>query len=177
MQSILSLLWPFHTITLDFFLELSTSLEDFDNVMSVTDKFSKAVTFISDKITWGEKKWAVQLLVRLDLLEWDLLNIIISDCNVKFVTDLWRVIFKHLYIDLFYFTVYHSQTDSASEIINQQTEITLHYYLITMNNLADWSMILLHLQTVSNNVYWFSTHQTLNEMLYSFCLSKALDPL
>ena len=69
MQSILSLLQPFYTITLDFILGLSTSLEGFDNVMSVTDKFSKAVTFISDKITWGEKKWAVQLLTKLDLLE------------------------------------------------------------------------------------------------------------
>ena len=119
MQSILSLLQPFYTITLDFILGLSTSLEGFDNVMSVTDKFSKAVTFISDKITWGEKKWAVQLLTRLNLLEWGLLNTIILNCNVKFMTDLWRAIFKHLHINLFYSTAYHSQTDSVSEVTNQ----------------------------------------------------------
>ena len=147
MQSILSSLQSFHTIIIDFILGLSVLnlSECFDNVMSVTDKFSKAITFVSEKTMWEGKEWAIQLLARLDLLEWGLLSIIISDCNVKFVTDLWRVIFKHLHIDLFYSTAYHLQTDSASEVMNQQTEITLCYYLMTMNNLADWLMILLHL--------------------------------
>ena len=92
--------------------------EDYNTVMSVTDKFSKAVTFIFEKITWEGKEWAVQLLTRLNLLKWDLSNTIILDYNVKFVTDLQRAIFKHLHIDLFYSTVYYLQTDSASEIIN-----------------------------------------------------------
>ena len=48
---------------------------------------------------------------------------------------------------------------------------------MTLNNLAEWLMILLHLQTTSNNVYWTSTCQTLNEILYSFWLSEALDLL
>ena len=117
-QSILSLLWLFHTITLNFILSLSISVKVYDTVMSVTDKFSKAVTFVPDKIIWEGKKWVIQLLTRLDLLEWGLLNIIILNCNIKFVTDLWRVIFKHLHINLFYSTVYHSQINSVSEVIN-----------------------------------------------------------
>ena len=51
MQPILSPLQPFHTITLDFILGLPTTVEGFDTVMSVTDKFSKAVTFIPGKTT------------------------------------------------------------------------------------------------------------------------------
>ena len=62
---------------------------------------------------------------------------IISDYNVQFVADLWQAIFKQLHVDLFYFTVYHLQTNRASEVINQQAEITLQYYLITVNNLAE----------------------------------------
>ena len=177
MQSILSLLQPFYTITLNFILGLSTSLEGFNNIMSVTDKFSKAVTFILDKITWGEKKWAVQLLARLDLLEWSLSNTIISDCNVKFVTGLWRAIFEHLHIDLFYSTVYHSQTNSVSEVTNQQAEITLQYYLMTMNDLVKWSVILSQLQAALNNIYWTSTCQTLNKVLYDFCSNEVLNLL
>ena len=177
MQSILSSPQPFHTITLDFILSLSISVELYNTVMSVTDKFSKVVTFVPEKITWEGKKWAVQLLIRLNLLEWELSSVIISDCNVQFVTNLWRVIFEHLHVKLFYSTAYHSQTDRASEVTNQQTEITLWYYLMTMNDIADWLTVLLHLQAAANNAYWTSTHWTLNEVLYEFCLSEALDLL
>ena len=59
MQSILSLLQPFYTITLNFILGLSISVKVYNTVMSVTDKFSKAFTFVSDKIIWEGKKWAV----------------------------------------------------------------------------------------------------------------------
>ena len=177
MQLILSLPQPFHTITLDFILGLLTSAEDYNTVMSVTDKFSKAVSFISEKTIWGGKEWAVQLLIRLDLLKWGLLNVIILNCNVKFVTDLWRAIFKHLHVDLFYSTAYHSQTDSASKVTNQQAEIALHYYLMIMNNLADWLKVLSQLQAASNNTYWTLTCQTLNKVLYGFQLSEVLNLL
>ena len=177
MQSILSLSQSFHTIILNFILGLLTSVEGFNNVMLINDKFSKAVIFVSEKIIWEEKKWALQLLARLNLLEWDLLNTIKSDCDVQFVADLWRVIFKHLYVNLFYFTVYHLQTDEASKVTNQQVKITLWYYLMTVNNLAEWLMILLYLQITLNNIYWTSTCQTLNKVLYDFQSSEVLDLL
>ena len=46
-----------------------------------------------------------------------------------------------------------------------------------MNNIADWLMILSHLQAALNNVYQSLTCQTLNEVLYSFWLSEALNLL
>ena len=145
--------------------------------MSVTDKFSKAVMFVPGKSTWGGKEWAVQLLMRLDLLRWGLPNVIISDRDVKFVAGLWRAIFEHLHISLFYSTAYHPQTNSASEATNQQAEIALRYYLMTMDNIAEWPAVLPHLQAASNNAYQSSTRQTLNEVLYSFQPSEALDLL
>ena len=177
MQLILSLPQSFHIITLNFILSLSISVEAYNTVMSVTNKFSKVITFVLRKITWGGKKWAVQLLMRLNLLRWDLSSAIISDHNVQFIADLWRAIFEHLCVELFYSTVYYSQTESASETTNQQAEITLWYYLMIMNNIADWLMILLCLQVTSNNIYWTSTCQTLNEVLYEFHSSEVLDLL
>ena len=53
------------------------------------------------------------------------------------------MIFEHLKVDLVYSTAYHPQTDSASEATNQQAEIALQYYLMTMENLAEWPMVLL----------------------------------
>ena len=177
MQPILSPPWPFHTITLDFILGLPTSIEGFDCVMSVTDKFSKAVTFVPGKTNWGGREWAVQLLARLDLLGWGLPNAIISDRDVQFVAGLWRAIFEHLHVKLFYSTAYHPQTDSASEATNQQAEIALWYYLMTMDNLAEWPTVLPRLQAASNNTYRSSTCQTPNEVLYGFRPSEALDLL
>ena len=46
-----------------------------------------------------------------------------------------------------------------------------------INNLTDWLTVLSYLQIISNNMYQSSTYQTLNKVLYSFCLSEALDLL
>ena len=56
LQPILSPARPFHTITIDFTLGLPTSTEGFDCILSITDKFSKAVTFIPGKTTWSGKE-------------------------------------------------------------------------------------------------------------------------
>ena len=53
--------------------------------MSVTDKFSKAVTFIPGKTTWDAKEWAIRLLDRLAELSWGLSRATIPDRHCKFV--------------------------------------------------------------------------------------------
>ena len=179
MQSILMSLWPFHTVTLDFILILSVSSPSdcFDSVMSVTDKFSKTVTFVPEKKMWGDKEWATVLLLQLDLISWGLPSVIISDWDVQFVKRLWKTIFEHLKVNLFYSTAYHSQTDGASEATNQKAEITLHYYLMTLNNLTDWPSVLPHLQAAANNAYKASIQQSANKVLYEFKSSEAIDLL
>ena len=49
MQSILMSSQPFHTITIDFILTLFTTKKEMNCVLSITDKFSKTVTFIPEK--------------------------------------------------------------------------------------------------------------------------------
>ena len=70
LQPIYSPSRPFHTLTIDFILALSTSAspDEFDCIISVTDKFSKAVTYLSGKIIWSAKEWANALLDRLSQL-------------------------------------------------------------------------------------------------------------
>ncbi len=57
LQSILLLLRPFHTLTIDFILALSVikASETYEIIMSVTDKFSKAVILISERNTMTVK--------------------------------------------------------------------------------------------------------------------------
>jgi hypothetical protein len=48
---------PFHTLTIDFILALSVikASETYETIMSVTDKFSKTVTLISERNTMTVK--------------------------------------------------------------------------------------------------------------------------
>ena len=60
--------------------------------------------------------------------------IIISDRDSKFLSDLWKSIFKALGIQLLYFTAYHPQTDGSSERTNQTVKVALRHYLLSMKN-------------------------------------------
>lgn len=55
LQPILPPAQPFHTLTIDFILALPPSLDGFKYIISVTDKFSKAITLIPSKNTWSGK--------------------------------------------------------------------------------------------------------------------------
>ncbi len=81
LQSIFALLCSFHTLTIDFILALSVikASETYETIMSVTDKFSKTVTLISERDTMTVKDWAICLLNHLALLNWELSKAIISD--------------------------------------------------------------------------------------------------
>ena len=142
----------------------------------MTDKFSKAVSFISEKITWNRENWVISLLNCLALINWGLPKAILTDRDLKFVTDMWKKIFEQLKIKLLLSTVYHSQTDESFEITNQTAEIALKYFLTTLKNINSWVTVLLRMQTVLNNsTKYFSTVKTLTEVLYDFQICEALD--
>lgn len=79
--------------------------------MSVTDKFSKAITLIAGSIKWSGSQWAYRLLRRLLLLNWGLPYALISDRDRRFIGQLWQQILKELKVDLLYSTAWHPQTD------------------------------------------------------------------
>ena len=118
MQSILTSSWSFHVLTIDFILALSASSEDYDTVLSVTDKFSKVITFIPGQKTMTAENWAIRLLNCLTLLNWGLSCAILLNHNRKFTAALWKGLFKCLKIDLLFSAVYHSQMNDSSEITN-----------------------------------------------------------
>ncbi len=55
----------FHTITLDFILALSISIDELKCLLIIIDKFFKKLMLISDKSIWSMKKWAYALIERL----------------------------------------------------------------------------------------------------------------
>ena len=101
LQSIFSSSISFHTITIDFVLVMSSFHIDINNVMTTICKFFKRATIISDRDTWTAFQWAVTLLHRLNIANWELSKIIIFDKNKKFLFELWNKLFQKLKIDYF----------------------------------------------------------------------------
>ena len=179
LQSIISPARPFDTITIDFILALLLSKpEKFDCILSVTDKFSKAITLIPGKIATGGKEWAILLLDRLCLLNWGLPRAILSDRDRRFIGQLWRGLFDQLKVSLLYSTSYHPQTDGMSERTNQTVEIALRYYLATLESLDQWPSVLPRMsQALCNSTNYSSTMKTPTEILFGFKTREALDLL
>ena len=80
---------------------------------------------VSGKDTWDANQWAVALI--FELTDWGIPCAIISDRDPKFISLLWKTIFKTLRTDLMVSTAYHLQTDGLSERTNQTVEIALRY--------------------------------------------------
>ena len=178
LQPILTPPRPFHTISIDFILALPITAKGSDCVMSVTCKFSKAITLIEGKIAISGKEWAVLLLDRLALLLWGRPRAILSDRDRHFVGQLWKGIFEHLSVDLLYSTSYYPQTDSMSERSNQTVEIALRHYLATLPEgaLNQWPSVLPCLSLALNNSMNFSlTGKTPTQVIHGFRAREALD--
>ena len=177
LQPILTPPRPFHTISIDFILALPKSNpEGYDCAMSVTCKFSKAITIIPGNIAAGGKVWAAALLDRLCLTLWGLPRAILSDRDPRFVGQLWRGIFEKLGVSLLYSTSYHPQTDGASERTNQTVEIALRYYLATLPEMDQWPTVLPRMsQALCNSTNFSSTGKTPTEVLFGFRTREALD--
>ncbi len=67
---------------------MSPPPDSYDTILSVTNKFSKAVTFVPGRKTMTAENWAIGLLNQLVLLNWGLSRAILSDRDRKFITAL-----------------------------------------------------------------------------------------
>ena len=88
LQLIESSLMPFYTLTLDFILIFLKLVEKFDIILSIIDKFTKKITFVSEKKNYSIAQWAAILLNRLDIMNWGILRILLTDCDKKFLSKL-----------------------------------------------------------------------------------------
>ena len=149
----------FHTFTIDFILALPVSGEGFNNVMSVTCKYSKQVTLVLGKNTWSAEECAWVLLSRLKLIDWNLPAVLISDRNPKFLSKLWAALFTKLKVELLHSTAYHPQTDNFSGKINQTVEIVLCFHVYSIPNMHEWTVLLLRIQSLLHNRSFFTTRK------------------
>lgn len=120
--SILSIF--FHTITMNFILTLSFT-SDYDNLLTVMNKFIKCMLLLSETFIYSAVNWTNMLLSDLIDHNWEILHQIISDCDQKFLSSFWHIIFERLETQLLTLMVYHSQMNDQFKQINQTVKITL----------------------------------------------------
>ena len=177
LQSITTSVSSHYIIMLDFVIGLSTSTEGFDCAISVTDKHSKWVMFISDKIMFTAAQWVQLLLKCLVFRDWEILKAIISDWDRKFVNEIWHTIFQKKSVELLYSIAYHPQSDRQSEQMNQTFEIALCHYIADLEKLINWLSVLLIMQLIFNNFTSQFTGQSLNKILYEKKICEVIDHL
>ena len=175
LQPILSPPVPFHTITMDFMLAFPKTLTGLNCSMTVTCKFSKRATIIPGKDTWSGAQWASALLERLNIGDWGLPKVIISDRDRKFLSDLWSELFTKLGVKLLYSTAYHPQTDGQSERTNQTMEIIFRFLMTTLTDPKEWPKLIGPIQRALNNAKGVVTGKSANEIIYGFTPVQSTD--
>ncbi|KAJ9307466.1 hypothetical protein DTO217A2_2938 [Paecilomyces variotii] len=175
MQPIMMPPIPFNTLTIDFIMGLPKIRDGLDQAMSVTCKFTKRTTFIPGKATWTAANWAAALLDRLRIGDWGLPRKIVSDRDPKFLSNLWKELFRRLDVQLLFSTAFHPQTDGQSERTNQQAEIALRYFLSALDTPTDWPLALPRLQEAFNSSKSASTGHTPHQLAYSIKLPISTD--
>lgn len=77
-------------------------------LMSVTDKFSKMVLVVEGRHIWIPKDWVTAFLDSV-CTKWEILKVIISDREPKFLSNFWQTMFKRLQCQQLMPRAYHLQ--------------------------------------------------------------------
>ena len=170
---------PFHTVTLDFIVELPPTAignGEFDACATLTYKFSKRILVEPGKTNWSAESWAIVLITSLISHGWGIPQAIISNLDAKFMSDFWKTVFQNLNTRLLTSTSYHPQTDGQSERTNQVLEIALRFFL-TSHPEKDWTAVIHFFQGGINNISNASTGHSPNEIVYGFRVRDTLNSL
>lgn len=159
---------------MDFILGLPDII-CYNQILTVTCKFTKRVTFILGKDTQIAGDQVFVLIDRLYIEDQGLLSVIISNCDPKFLLELWLNLFKGMKVKLLYSTAYYPQTDGQSKCINQTAEIALQYYLAALDNVRDWPKVLPAIQAALNASLSAIMSKSLYKLAYRISLSNAIN--
>jgi len=170
---------PLHTITMDFVTGLPKS-NGKDALLTVTDKFSKAVRLIpcTEKTTAEE---TAKLYIQYCYPIFGLPVKIISDRDGRFTSRLWSTLMALLGIKLGLTSAYHPAADGQSEKSNQIVEIALRCWIAGDElKYKSWTQYLPILEHELNSLTQSSTGFTPNELRFAavpLSIPDVLNPL
>ena len=165
---------PFHTMTVDLITDLpEDGPESYDTILTVTDKFTKAVKFLPGRKDDSSVDWARSFQERVVNGGWGYPGVLVSDRDPRFLSAFWKNLLRMAGAESIATTAYHPAGDGQSERTNQTLEIALHYYVDGAQR--GWVRQLPFLEATLNNAESFTTEFAPNELLYGRKTRTALD--
>ncbi len=117
-----------HTVSIDFVVDLPRTAEGFDAVMVVVDKLTKHAHFIPCRKSVTAEQAAL-LYLREVVKHHGIPQVLISDRDSKFTSAFWTELQKLLGTSLAMSTSHRPQTDGQTEIVNRAMLIALRCYV------------------------------------------------
>jgi transposase InsO family protein len=136
----------------------------YDTVMMVTDKYSKAVRFLSGRKDWSAAEWAEAVHEGVSLNGWGYPLAIISDRDRRFLSALWSSLLERAGARHITTTAYHPSADGQAERTNFTLEVVLRYFV---NEAQDnWVPKLKVVEALLNNAKSATTGKAPNALIY-----------
>jgi hypothetical protein len=157
---------PFHTLSLDFVTGMPTS-RSYDALLTVTDKFSKAIKLIPCKKSTTAEETA-ELFLRDCYTTFGLPVKLISDRDARFTSKFWSTLMSLLNVRVGMTAAFHPSADGQAERTNQTVEIALRCFL--GGDLAKYPKWVDYLPIVEHEYNSFphaSTGMTPNELRFA----------
>jgi len=178
LQPILSPNEPFDTVNIDIVTDLPEERAQegsttFDSILTVTDRYSKAVKLLPGRKDWGSEKWAEALHGGMVLAGWGYPATIISDRDRRFLSALWQSLFKMAGVQSLATAAYHPAADGQAERTNQTIEVMLRFFVGAEQK--GWVTRLPFLEVALNNMPAAATGLSPNEMLTGKRIRLGLD--
>jgi hypothetical protein len=160
---------PFDTWSIDLVTDLPISFlknntTAFDTVMTVTDKYSKAVRFLPGRKDWSAAEWAEAVYEGVTINGWGYPRTLVSDRDRRFLSALWNSILELSGTKHVTTTAYHPSADGQAERTNFSLEVSLRFFVNVTQD--DWVSKLKFIEAQMNNAISASTKQAPNEILY-----------
>jgi hypothetical protein len=135
----------------------------YDTIMTVTDKFSKAVRFLPGCKDWSAADWAEAVYEGVSLNGWRYPRALISDRDKQFLSALWAALLERAGVRHITTTTYHPSADGQAERTNFTLEVALRYFV---NEIKDnWADKLKVIEALLNNTKSATTGKAPNELI------------
>jgi hypothetical protein len=160
---------PFDTWSIDLVTDLpactmrNTTIQ-YDTVMTVTDKFSKAVRFLPGRKDWSAADWANSVYEGVTINGWGYPKAIISDRDKRFLSALWAALLERAGARHITTTAYHPSADGQAERTNFTLEVAMRYFVNESQD--DWADKLRVIEALMNNAKSATTGSAPNELIY-----------